>query len=212
MYRTNNPQRLIQPWTTLKNQFSLTRKVLRVGKFVEHLRAAAELYDASVKAGNGDKITQYLQLLRQLGYGGYLFCDMLTVPDALGVKKYASAKRIQATAYRFWLSGLLASAIAGIYTNYKLREKASGLDEKDAEGKVEGVKIARYDELDRLLGTLLTTSRQRKVVNVQLVSDLCDLTVPSSMLGYLDLDDGLVGLAGTTSSLLGVWGAWQKTA
>ena len=54
--------------------------------------------------------------------------------------------------------------------------------------------------------------RQRKVVNVQLVSDLCDLTVPSTMLGYLELDDGLVGLAGTVSSLLGVWGVWQKTA
>jgi peroxin-11B len=32
------------------------------------------------------------------------------------------------------------------------------------------------------------------------------------MLGYLDLDDGLIGLAGTLSSLLGVYGTWQKTA
>ncbi len=59
---------------------------------------------------------------------------------------------------------------------------------------------------------MLTEIRQRKVVNVQLISDLCDLTVPSTMLGYLELDDGLIGLAGTMSSLLGVWGAWQKTA
>ena len=88
-------------------------------------------------------MTQYLQLLRQIGYGGYLFFDMLTVPDALGVKKYESAKRLQASAYRFWLTGLTASAFAGIYTNYKLRERAVALDEKDAEGKVEGVKIAR---------------------------------------------------------------------
>lgn len=49
-------------------------------------------------------------------------------------------------------------------------------------------------------------------MNIQLVSDLCDLTVPSSMLGYVNFDDGFVGLAGTVSSLLGAYGAWQKTA
>jgi peroxin-11B len=41
---------------------------------------------------------------------------------------------------------------------------------------------------------------------------LCDLTVPSSALGFVNLDDGIVGLAGTLSSLIGLYGAWQKTA
>jgi peroxin-11B len=41
---------------------------------------------------------------------------------------------------------------------------------------------------------------------------LCDLTVPSSALGFVNLDDGIVGLAGTVSSLIGLYGAWQKTA
>jgi peroxin-11B len=54
--------------------------------------------------------------------------------------------------------------------------------------------------------------RQQQAVNIQLISDLCDLTVPSTMLGYANFDDGIIGLAGTTSSLLGVYGAWQKTA
>jgi peroxin-11B len=49
-------------------------------------------------------------------------------------------------------------------------------------------------------------------VKVQLVSDICDITIPSSALGWVDLDDGIVGLAGTASSVLGVWGAWKKTA
>lgn len=54
--------------------------------------------------------------------------------------------------------------------------------------------------------------RLRKVTNVQLVSDLCDLTVPSTAVGYASFDDGIIGLAGTVSSLLGVYGVWQKTA
>jgi len=59
---------------------------------------------------------------------------------------------------------------------------------------------------------LTARARQQQVVNVQLVSDLCDLTVPSTALGYANFDEGIIGLAGTTSSLLGMYGAWQKTA
>lgn len=124
-----------------------------------------------------------------------MFFDMLTVPDAMGVKKFESAKRLQATAYRCWLTGLVASAIAGIYGTYQLRQRTKQIDEKDAEGKMEKVKIAK----------------QQKATNVQLVSDLCDLTVPSTALGYANFDEGFIGLAGTLSSLLGVQGVWAKT-
>lgn len=144
LYRTNNPTSAIQPWNAIKAQFGLTRKIMRIGKFVEHFRAASELYDAAMKSGSGDKIVQYLQILRQLGYGGYMFADMLTVVDAMGVKKYESAKRLQATAYRCWLFGLVTSALAGIYANYKLSVRVKEINEKDAEGKLEKAKIAKY--------------------------------------------------------------------
>jgi len=196
LYRTNNPTSAIQPWTVVKNQFGLTRKILRAGKFVEHIRAGSELYDAAVKSSNGDKITQYLQVVRQIGYAGYLLFDTMTLLDAMGVKKDPRAKNIQATAYRFWFTGLVASALAGVYNTYRLRERTKAVDEKDAEAKVEKVKI----------------TRQQQAVNIQLISDLCDLTVPSTILGYANFDDGIIGLAGTTSSLLGMYGAWQKTA
>lgn len=143
LYRTNNPTSAIQPWTTIKTQFGLTRKILRVGKFVEHIRLGSELYDAAIKSGNGDKVTQYLQVLRQIGYAGYLLFDTLTVLDAMGVKKDPRAKSLQATAYRFWFSGLTASALAGIYSKYKLSQRAKAVNEKDAEAKVESVSIAR---------------------------------------------------------------------
>ncbi|KPI39213.1 Peroxisomal membrane protein PMP27 [Cyphellophora attinorum] len=169
LYRTNNPERLIQPWATLKVQFALVRKVLRAGKFVEHVRAGSELYDAASKTRSGDQITAYLQILRQVGYAGYLFFDMLTLPDALGVKKYTSAKRLQATAYRMWLLGLAASASAGVYTHYKLQARLKGISVKDPEGRVERLNVAK----------------QQKATNMQLVSDLCDLTVPVHSLDTL---------------------------
>ena len=55
-------------------------------------------------------------------------------------------------------------------------------------------------------------SRERVATNTQLLSDLCDTTIPISALGYADLDDGIVGLAGTASSLIGLLAAWKKTA
>lgn len=57
-----------------------------------------------------------------------------------------------------------------------------------------------------------TYLRERNATNLQLISDLCDLTVPSAALGFANLDDGIVGLAGTVSSLIGVWTTWKKTA
>lgn len=54
--------------------------------------------------------------------------------------------------------------------------------------------------------------RERAAARIQLISDLCDLTVPVSALGIAALDDGLVGLAGTVSSLIGIWSQWRKTA
>jgi hypothetical protein len=54
--------------------------------------------------------------------------------------------------------------------------------------------------------------RERAAARIQLISDLCDLTVPASALGFAALDDGLVGLAGTVSSLIGIWSQWRKTA
>lgn len=54
--------------------------------------------------------------------------------------------------------------------------------------------------------------RERAAARIQLISDLCDLTAPASALGIAALDDGLVGIAGTVSSLIGIWSQWRKTA
>lgn len=65
-----------------------------------------------------------------------------------------------------------------------------------AEGKVEGERLVR----------------ERKAIVTQLISDVCDVAVPASALGYVQLDDGIVGLAGTVSSLIGLKATWKKAA
>ncbi|KAH1304874.1 hypothetical protein KXX11_000551 [Aspergillus fumigatus] len=193
LYRTNRPQSAIDPYNAIKKQFGTTRKILRIGKFVEHLKAAALAADNKSPI---DPVLRYLAIGRQLGYAGYLTLDTITVVDVIGVKKLAAAKRLQESAYRSWMAGLACSAIAGVYTLWRLQEKEKTLDRKEGEGVVEAKKL----------------EKERADASIQLISDLCDLTVPISALGLASLDDGIVGIAGTISSLIGVWAQWRKTA
>ncbi|VBB79912.1 PEX11 peroxisomal biogenesis factor 11 encoded by the pex11 gene [Podospora comata] len=192
LLRTNATKTAIQPWETMKKQFGLVRKVLRAGKNVEHFKAAALAADNKTM----DPVLRYTAVGRQLGYAGYLSMDLLTLLDATGIKKSPNAKRLQQEAYRFWAAGITFSIVGQLYTLWQLKKREEKVDRKEGEGVVEGKRIAK----------------ERAASRLQLTSDLCDITVPLSALAWVNFDDGIVGLAGTFSSLLGVYSQWNKTA
>lgn len=201
LLRTNGTRAEIAPYEGIKKSFGQARKLLRVGKNIEHVKAAAVAFDsisAARKTGGsgGDPVLKYAALGRQLGYAGYLSADLLTVPTTLGIKKWEGAPRAGREASRFWAMGLACSIVAQLYTLRQLRLREAKVDKKEGEGVVEAKKIA----LERYSSQL------------QLLSDLCDLTIPTSALGWTKFDDGFVGLAGTVSSLIGIYNQWKKTA
>ena len=71
LYRTNRPQSSISPFETSKKQFGTARKLIRVGKFVEHFRAAAVASDAK----SMDPVLRFTTVGRQLGYAFYMLFD-----------------------------------------------------------------------------------------------------------------------------------------
>ncbi|KAF5483927.1 Peroxisomal membrane protein PMP30A [Colletotrichum fructicola] len=192
LFRTNGSKTEIAPWDAIKKQFGLTRKIMRVGKNVEHFKAAAVASDAKTM----DPVLRYAAVGRQLGYAGYLTFDAATVLDAARIRKWEGAKKLQKEAYRCWAIGLICSVIAQSYTLYRLQQREAKVDKKEGEGVVEAKRIAI----------------ERAGSRLQLLSDLCDLTVPTSALAWANFDDGIVGLAGTVSSLIGVYTQWKKTA
>ncbi|RPA84755.1 peroxisomal biogenesis factor 11 [Ascobolus immersus RN42] len=192
LYRKGHTSETVRIFNTIKAQLGLTRKIMRVGKNVEHFKAAGEAVD---KRGV-DPITRYLSVGRQLGYGGYLTFDALTVLDAAGIYKYAAAKKFQRWAYKFWLAGIVFSIVSGIYSLNKMKEKTRRAEKAVVPSGTEVMKL----------------EKEKKVLNLQLLSDIADFCIPSSALGYLNLDDGFVGLAGMVSSYIGLQGAWNKTA
>lgn len=193
LYRTNRPASTIAPYEATKKTFGATRKLMRVGKFVEHFRAAAVASDAK----SMDPVLRVTTIGRQLGYAFYMLCDNACVLDATNIRKHSLAARLTREGYRAWFTGISFSIASGIYSYYNLLQRA-----KTITSSADPEKVVEKKKVDKELNA----------VKVQLISDLCDITIPSSALGWVDLDDGIVGLAGTTSSLLGVWGAWRKTA
>ncbi|KAJ2898279.1 Peroxisomal membrane protein PMP30A [Zalerion maritima] len=192
LLRTNATNAQIAPWNAMKKQFGMTRKILRVGKNIEHLKAAAAASDSKVL----DPIMRYATVGRQLGYFGYLTFDAGTILDATGIKKSPNAKKWQTHAFRFWAVGIICSILGQTYSLYKLREREAKVDKKDGEGVVESKRIAL----------------ERYQSRIQLLCDFCDLTVPTSALGWANFDDGIVGLLGVVSSLIGAHTQWKKTA
>ncbi|EHK25001.1 uncharacterized protein TRIVIDRAFT_30323 [Trichoderma virens Gv29-8] len=192
LLRTNGSPSQMAPWNAIKKQFGLARKIMRVGKNVEHIKAAAQAADAKAI----EPFLRYAAVGRQIGYAGYLSFDALTVGDAAGIRKWHAAKTLQQHAYRFWAMGLIFSIAGQAYTLYRLKQREAKIDRKDGEGVVESKQILK----------------ERAASHLQLISDVCDLTIPSAALGWVGFDDGFVGLAGTVSSAIGVYSQWKKTA
>ncbi|KAI9782877.1 MAG: Peroxisomal membrane protein PMP27 [Peltula sp. TS41687] len=192
LLRSNYAASQIRPFDAIKKQFGLARKLLSVGKNVEHLQLAAKAADAK----NMDPVLRYCAVGRQLSCAVDLSLDMVGYLDVAGIRPSESAKRLQRLANKASLTGLMFNTVAGVYSLARLRRREEGLDGKEGEGVLEGKRLMR----------------ERTATNIQLLCDLCDMTIPASALGYVNLDDGVVGLAGTVSSLIGVWSVWKKTA
>lgn len=163
-----------------------------------------------------DPVLKYLAIGRQLGYAGYLSLDALTYFDQIGVYKFAAGARIQKEAYRAWFAGLACNIVAGVYTLYNLQliAKKQQQSSDDAEKKVEQKTLEKYAISWQSNESAPTdhVNREKAATQLQLLSDVCDITVPGSAIGTFSFDDGFVGLAGTVSSLIGLMAAWQKTA
>ncbi|KAJ4353049.1 Peroxisomal membrane protein PMP27 [Ascochyta clinopodiicola] len=193
LYRTNRPLSTIAPFDATKKQFGTARKLMRIGKFVEHFRAAAVASDSTAL----DPVMKFTTVGRQLGYALYMTLDSANILDATGIRKNVHGARLLREANRAWFAGLSFSVAQGLYALYGLQNRRSVV-----QASADPEKVVEQKKVDREL----------QAVKVQLLSDLCDITIPATALGWVQLDDGIVGLAGTTSSLLGVWGQWKKTA
>lgn len=199
--RTNATTAEVAPWSALKGVLGKARKLLQAGKNMEHFKSAvAASQDPKLSTqAVGSPVLRYATVGRQLSYASYLTIELIMLPETLGVRKLenrAMATRLKRDSTRLWTLGLLCSVFAQLFTLRRLKEREARIDRKDGEGVVESKRIAK----------------ERQSSHLQLICDACDLTNTTSSLGWTNFDDGVVGLAGTLSGVIGIYNQWKKTA
>lgn len=186
-------------WSALKNHLALARKLMRLGKPVEHLQAALRAAQASGTVGE-----QLTTIGRQIGYFGYLTYDTLVWANAVKVisLKPSTSEKVAKMSNRFWLSGILFSIVHGLLKAGRLAIEAKELQSPYTRLASD---LARETQRDLKQRTL---EKMRADVRYQIIIDLLDIWIPASSLGLVNIGDGAVGLAGLITSIMGMRTQW----
>lgn len=186
-------------WTALKGHLGIGRKLMRLGKPVEHLQAA--LRAASSTGEVGEQVTS---IGRQLAYFGYLTYDAALWANAvkfIGLKP-STAEKVTKTSNRFWLAGILFSITHGLLKAGRLAHDAKKLRNSETWGEKDLSDEAQREVRQLALENLRADTRY------QFIIDLFDIWIPASNLGLVNANDGIVGFAGFISSLMGLRAQW----
>ncbi|KAJ7293704.1 peroxisomal biogenesis factor 11 [Mycena rebaudengoi] len=179
-------------WTALKSHLGTARKLLRLGKPVEHLQAA--LRAALTSAPAAEQITTIARQDRLLP----LFAQSIKFanfhPD--------TAAKVGRLANRSWLAGILFSIAHAIVKSVRLTREAKILKAQQRGEKDLG------DEADRA-ARLRAVATNRALIRHQFIIDILDLWNPATSLGFSNLNDGVVGIFGLVSSLMALEKQWE---
>ncbi|KAK9473427.1 peroxisomal biogenesis factor 11 [Dipodascopsis tothii] len=190
--RSGKGKPAVDKWRSVMAQFALARKMLRVGKPLQHLRAAAKAYDAQTV----DPVVRYSAILRQLSYACYLSVDSLLLAHALRVVTLKNPQQASRAYYKFWLAGIVSSVVGGTYRLYGLSRREASL----------------HAQAEKDLGAIKKIRAEKTAGTHQLVLDVLDSSIPLSGLQYAGLDDGTVGVCGFVSSAIGAAAQWKAVA
>ncbi|KAH8915937.1 peroxisomal biogenesis factor 11 [Atractiella rhizophila] len=175
-FRKGYSKETVSQFEAAKSHLGLSRKLLRIGKPLEHLQAS--LRALSIQ----DPVLKLTTTGRQICYCLFLYHDMYLYLHTSKIYPLLPAtyqKHFQRSA-KLWFYGIFLSILNSTYKLYLLKGSAKGKEK-------EGAKDV-----------------ERKKVQYQLVQDCLDILIPTNMLKWNNLDEGVLGLVGLTTSLMGL--------
>ncbi|TFK41036.1 peroxisomal biogenesis factor 11 [Crucibulum laeve] len=186
-------------WTALKAHLGTARKLMRLGKPMEHLQAALRACFSPGPAA--ETITT---IARQIGYFGYLTYDVVVWANSIKFITLSPemAKRVAKTSFRFWFTGIAFSLISGVLKASRLAKEAKRLESTKSWGEKD-----LADEAAREV-KLTAVESARKSTRQQLVIDLLDIWIPATGAEILNINEGALGIFGLISSVLGAKAQW----
>ncbi|CAK5264960.1 unnamed protein product [Mycena citricolor] len=186
-------------WNAMKSHLAIARKLLRLGKPMEHLQAALK---ATISAD--PPIEQILAVARQLAYFSYLAFDMLTWAHTikfLSLESSAAAKILR-VANRSWLAGILFGITHAAVKTARLSREAKLLKHQQFSEKDVGSKMDGQSRLQAI-------SKTKDAVRHQFIMDALDVWTPATNLGWSSMNDGFVGTFAMISSLMALQKQWE---
>ncbi|KAJ1734899.1 Peroxisomal membrane protein PMP27 [Coemansia biformis] len=190
----------------IQQVLATTRKMMRSGKFVNFAQMAAR---ALVARNGEDEVVWALGLVNKLGMCVFMAADTLgLVGTTLGLVRLRDPARVARVAQRGWLFALAAQALSALYQLRTVAIRAADL--RRVRCHVEKTGDAMGDRECATEEHALAT--QRAGLSKQLVAAALDLSIPIKGLGILPLNEGLVALAGTMTSLMGAQDVLSKAA
>ncbi|KIM85398.1 hypothetical protein PILCRDRAFT_360634 [Piloderma croceum F 1598] len=188
-------------WNALKSALGTGRKMMRLGKPLEHLQAALR-----ATTGTGPMGEQITTIGRQLGYAGYLAYDSIIWANSVNFVKLSkqTKERLEKISNRFWLAGILFNLAHALLKAARLANEVKKLrSPRGGERKGDDAeRNAKYHSLQTA----------RAALRYQFVIDSLDVWLPATNLGFVHLDDGILGFTGTVTSLMALRTQWQLVA
>lgn len=184
-------------WNALKSALGTGRKMMRLGKPLEHLQAALR---ATANSGPiGEQITT---IGRQLAYAGYLAYDSIIWANSVKVVNLTKEgkERIGKISNRFWLAGILLNLAHALLKAGRLADEVKRLrSPRGSEKKGDDAeRNAKYHSLQAA----------RAALRYQFIIDSLDVWLPATNLGFVHLNDGVLGFTGTVTSIMALRKQW----
>ncbi|CAK8694701.1 unnamed protein product [Clavelina lepadiformis] len=174
---------IIQKLAKLESHASTTRKFFRLGKSLESLQAARKTM-ALV-----DPVLRTTLTISHLNKAGFLFIDHYLWLGRIGIAKVD--KRWDYISARFYLGSILLSILRDLYAVYIALKR---LEQRE-----------QYNEKKVYLPLWVQCLKENPEATLDLLRNICDFPIPGSKLGYFPKHNGLVGICGLVSSLIGAY-------
>ncbi|KAG5648095.1 hypothetical protein DXG03_007130 [Asterophora parasitica] len=188
-------------WNALKSHLGTARKLLRLGKPIEHLQAALRASLAS-----GPAVEQILAIGRQIAYFGYLSYDAVIWANAIKFITLDSetAKRVSKTSNRLWLAGIVFSLVNGVIKTARLTSEAKKLQPGKSWGEKDVAEETQRETRLNVVKAAQVAARR------QFTIDILDVWLPATGAGITNLNEGTLGIFGLITSILGIQAQWKS--
>ncbi|KAI8973214.1 peroxisomal biogenesis factor 11 [Mycotypha africana] len=209
LLRNGAPKETIQRWSDLKSHIANGRKFFRLLKPVEFAQAGVKSLALQ------DEVLRITAFAKQFGMCFYYLSEVFVLTSAINFYKPKNLQKIATIGQRCWWFAIAASLISGLYKLKQLSVRQHILDKSrkallNTEEKSDA-QIADLRAQEKILATIcLCLFRDKYNTKYAFVQDAVDIIIPSSNLGYLKADDGIVGLAGIITSLMAMNSQWKK--